>query len=214
MPETPDVVPGTIILADQDNEIRDRTLQRYVDATRRATDAASPGDGEQSILTASFEYAIWTGTEWLKYPERDGPYAAIKQSLAVLEDYEAISNFGASWSNFPYGGFELLRLTLPAQGTYEIWGGCSIEVDIPIVTTAGHAYTSLYAVGGSDYHARTAWKYEEGESGVHWANLPFHVVVDTTELASLTLQLSLWRAASVGIVGQYAYPYLIARRIT
>jgi len=64
MPEIPDVVQGTPVASDWGNDIRDRTLQRYADATERDALNPLPTPGDQAYLDDSGAVQVWTGTAW------------------------------------------------------------------------------------------------------------------------------------------------------
>lgn len=68
MPEIPDVVGGeTIEAGSWGNPIRDRSVQRYTDATSRDSLNATPGDGDVAYLTGTAELQIFDGSVWVTY---------------------------------------------------------------------------------------------------------------------------------------------------
>jgi len=72
MSEIPDVVGGEPIEIGWGNPIRDRTVQRYVDATERDTLVPVPVTGTLSYLTGSGSFEIYDGAAWIPYPRTDG----------------------------------------------------------------------------------------------------------------------------------------------
>ena len=81
MPEIPDVVQGTPVASDWGNDIRDRTLQRYADASERDALNPLPAPGDLAYLDATGEVQCFT-TSWL-------PIARVSyQSLLVYGDFQ------------------------------------------------------------------------------------------------------------------------------
>jgi len=64
VPEIPNVVQGTPVESDWGNDIRDRTLQRYADATQRDTLTPLPVAGDLAYLEDTGEVQCWSGA-WL-----------------------------------------------------------------------------------------------------------------------------------------------------
>jgi len=75
MSEMPDVLPGETVESSWGNDIRDRTIQRYVDATERDFLNSTPEEGDLAYLQNTNELQYYDGTEWLTVlDESDGPF--------------------------------------------------------------------------------------------------------------------------------------------
>ena len=64
MPEMPDVVASEPVAADWGNDIRDRTVQRYLDAAARDASVPFPVAGDLAYLDDSGTVTLFDGTEW------------------------------------------------------------------------------------------------------------------------------------------------------
>ena len=64
MPEIPDVVGAATVESAWGNQIRDRTLQRYIDATARDASVPLPIAGELAYLSSTTELTVYDGTAW------------------------------------------------------------------------------------------------------------------------------------------------------
>lgn len=65
MPELVTVVPDETIFSDHINDLRDRTVQRYSDATERGSLHGSPVAGDLSYLESDDGVYVWSGTAWV-----------------------------------------------------------------------------------------------------------------------------------------------------
>ena len=64
MPEMPDVVSSEPVEASWGNDIRDRTVQRYADATARDISVPFPAAGDLAWLDDTGAATVFTGTAW------------------------------------------------------------------------------------------------------------------------------------------------------
>ena len=64
MPELPNVVPGEPVESDWGNDIRDRTLQRYTDATDRDNRNPLPSPGDMAWLQDERRLQVYTPAGW------------------------------------------------------------------------------------------------------------------------------------------------------
>lgn len=64
MPEIDDVVPGEVVESVWGNDIRDRTVQRYVDAVERDFLNPNPNAGELAYLINLQQVEVFNGTDW------------------------------------------------------------------------------------------------------------------------------------------------------
>lgn len=67
MPEIPDVIPGEPIESGWGNDIRDRVIQRFADATARANSVPFPQEGQPSYLDDPGVLEIFDGNDWITY---------------------------------------------------------------------------------------------------------------------------------------------------
>lgn len=67
MAELPDRVPGEIIFASYENDIKQRTAQRYADNTQRDALNPLPEDGALAYITSTDELQIWNGAAWVVF---------------------------------------------------------------------------------------------------------------------------------------------------
>lgn len=67
MAELPDRVPGEIIFASYENDIKQRTAQRYTDNTQRDALNPLPEDGALAYITSTDELQIFNGTSWVVF---------------------------------------------------------------------------------------------------------------------------------------------------
>ena len=65
MPEIPNVVPGEPVESDWGNDIRDRAVMKYADATERDFSQPFPEFGELAWLDDPGWLTIWTGAGWV-----------------------------------------------------------------------------------------------------------------------------------------------------
>lgn len=63
----PNVVPNEPILADWGNAIRDRTIQRYDNATVRDSENATPTDGDLAFLEDTGDLQVFFNTQWRNF---------------------------------------------------------------------------------------------------------------------------------------------------
>lgn len=80
MPEIPDVVAGQFVESSWGNDIRDRTVQRYNDATERDALNPLPVPGDLAYLDGTGEVQVYTAGAW--FPIARSSY----QSLLVYGD--------------------------------------------------------------------------------------------------------------------------------
>lgn len=64
MPEIPDVITSEVVASEWGNDIRDRTVQRYVDLTERTADHSSPVAGDLSYLASTGDVDIYHSAAW------------------------------------------------------------------------------------------------------------------------------------------------------
>lgn len=64
MARTPDVIPGEPVESAWGNEIRDRTIQRFADATERDLEIQIPVDGDCAFLEDSGQFMVYAGSSW------------------------------------------------------------------------------------------------------------------------------------------------------
>jgi len=64
MPELPEVTPGEFILAEEQNLVIRRTVQRYADQAARDSSNPTPQSGDLSYLNDSGQMAQYTESEW------------------------------------------------------------------------------------------------------------------------------------------------------
>jgi len=84
MPEIPDVVAGEPVQSAWGNDLRDRSVQRYDDATDRDTLDPLPDAGAVCWLDDPGALEVYTGTEWLRVLDEAGGYV-IGPGLVDLE---------------------------------------------------------------------------------------------------------------------------------
>jgi hypothetical protein len=72
MSELADRLPGEVIFAAYANQIRDRALMRYVDATARDASEPLPDSGEMAWLTSTGELQVYDGSDWRTMVRTDG----------------------------------------------------------------------------------------------------------------------------------------------
>ena len=65
MPEIPDVIPGEPIESNWGNDVRDRSIQRYNDATARDSLVPFPQEGEPSWLDDPGVVEVYDGDDWV-----------------------------------------------------------------------------------------------------------------------------------------------------
>lgn len=66
MPEIPDVIPGEPVESDWGNQIRNRTVQRYTDATERDALVPFPVAGDLAWLDTEAAMTIFDGSTWVQ----------------------------------------------------------------------------------------------------------------------------------------------------
>jgi len=103
MPEMPDVVSGEAVAADWGNDIRDRTVQRYADATARDAAMPFPLAGDLAYLDDSGTVTLFDGTQW-RSGSAEGVYVRLigdtmtgelrLPSLAIPVDSGGTATFG------------------------------------------------------------------------------------------------------------------------
>ena len=80
MPEIPNVVPGEPVEADWGNDVRDRSVQRFADATARTASLPFPGIGQLTWLDDPGVVEYWDGGTWTSLADVDD--LALKLNLS------------------------------------------------------------------------------------------------------------------------------------
>jgi hypothetical protein len=92
MAELPDVVPGEPVASSWGNAIRDRTVQRYADATERDTENPSPDDGDLAYLTTTDVLQVYGAGTWHTYQRAGAPGT-------VRTVWKSVVNIGSTAAN-------------------------------------------------------------------------------------------------------------------
>ena len=66
MAEIPNVVPGEPVESDWGNDIRDRVIQKFADATARGLSLPFPIPGAVTWIDNPGQLDVWDGTEWVE----------------------------------------------------------------------------------------------------------------------------------------------------
>lgn len=66
MPEIPNVVSGEPVEADWGNDIRDRIIQRFSDATARTASLPFPQSGQLTWIDTPGQLDVWKGAAWVE----------------------------------------------------------------------------------------------------------------------------------------------------
>lgn len=120
MAEIPDRVPGGVILASYANDIRDRAVMRYVDATARQASDPLPVDGQLSYLQSDDELYIHANGAWRILTQKeyvDALDAALQARVAVLEA-KAWSTFDPDGRSLTFNGNQFAAVDAPVTGDY------------------------------------------------------------------------------------------------
>lgn len=87
MAELPDRIPGEIIFASYENEVKQRTAQRYADNSQRDALNPLPEDGALAYITSTDELQIFNGSTWVVfYLSTAGGVLTGKLSTSVIQD--------------------------------------------------------------------------------------------------------------------------------
>jgi len=148
MPEVPDVVPGEPVQSAWGNAVRDRSIQRYDDATDRDTLEPIPAAGAVAWLDDPGALEVYTGTEWLRVLDEAGGYR-----ILALQGTAATP--GISFLDAPNKGMfgTAGRVHLTPDGTdryFRLWtsGGTAVA-EFPAVNTLTTAQAPNVNVGAS-----------------------------------------------------------------
>ena len=139
MPELDDVVSGETIESAWGNDIRDRTLQRYVNSTERDTLNPSPSAGDLAYITATEIVQFFDGSGWVNMLDHGvlagladddhSQYHTDARALDWLLSVEARASQWVGTGYFPVqaGTVEATAaLTIPGDwNSYEVMAWCS-----------------------------------------------------------------------------------------
>jgi hypothetical protein len=140
MPETPDRLPGEIILASYSNTIRDRTVQRYVDNTARDSAVPLPVQGTVAYITATGQLQIFDGAEWQIWTNTNAR-EDLQERLTYLEGWRAAfyehgktQSIGTAWATYA---------SINAQQTGDFIVVASATAEYDIALAAGLSFPAM-----------------------------------------------------------------------
>jgi hypothetical protein len=130
MPELPIVAPGEIIASQHINDIADRIIQRYTDASDLATKNPTPITGELAYQIDTGQVMVFNGTDWvlggggvstgeLRIVSNNGQGFVVVRGTAeldVFQDGNLISQIHATLGATDVGTIEFRSLNVPDAG--------------------------------------------------------------------------------------------------
>ena len=148
MPEIPDVVAGTPVESNWGNDIRDRTVQRYADATARAAAVPVPVIGDLAVLEDSGALTMWDGSAWAVFRTTENKAGLVRLfnvqtvSVAVTPSTTAILDVDITAlgiTNLAKTNFNIVGSASNAQSTQRFWTIWSINLEtISLRNAPGH----------------------------------------------------------------------------
>ena len=118
MAEIPDVIPGELITADYNNDMRDRSLQRYASTVDRDADNPVPVDGDLAFLqtspTTGDIVQVFSDGAWVALIDSTGGTMtagslALEENIAITFDYDAGTGFNVTIPTGSMGELQVRR---------------------------------------------------------------------------------------------------------